>query len=244
MRPQVGRALEALARGRPVLVYDADGREEETDLILPSEFVTSAFVRTMRREAGGLICSTLPYHFAKKLGLPLLEEALEKLEPDYPIFRDLLRGSLPYDARSAFSISINHRRTYTGVTDRDRSLTISTLAAVFREAVEGSDEWARRLFAAEFRSPGHIPLLIADDPLLEGRRGHTELSTALTIMAGVLPTATLCEMMGDHGGALPKGEAKKYATDRNLVFIEGQEVLEAWRKWSGSWLQESLISSI
>ncbi len=243
MRSAVERALMALARGRPVMAYDADGREEETDLLVASEFITSEVVRTLRQEAGGLICATLPFQFARKVGLPLLEEALDKLRPHYPLFDDLLRGSPAYDTRSAFSISVNHRRAYTGITDKDRALTIATLPKVCREASEASDEWARKLFASEYRSPGHVPLLVAENPLLEARRGHTELATALTIMAGLVPTATLCEMMGDHGGALPKSEAKKYALARNLVFVEGQEILEAWRIWSGSWLQESLISS-
>ncbi|MCJ2519714.1 MAG: 3,4-dihydroxy-2-butanone-4-phosphate synthase [Candidatus Thermoplasmatota archaeon] len=244
MSSSVERALRALAGGSPILVYDADGREEETDLVIPSEFITPIFVKSMRKEAGGLICSTLPFQVASKLGLPLLEEALARLEPHYPLFGDLVSGPLPYDTRSAFSISVNHRKAYTGITDRDRALTISALAGVCGEVMEATVEWARRLFTSEFRSPGHVPILIAENPLLEGRRGHTELATALTIMAGVLPTATLCEMMGDQGGALPRVEAKKYARDRNLVFIEGQEVLEAWGKWSGSWQQESLISSI
>jgi 3,4-dihydroxy 2-butanone 4-phosphate synthase len=239
----VEKALEALTRGRPVLVYDADGREEETDFVAASEFVNPGLIRMMRKDAGGLICATVPALIARKLGLPLLEEALGRLAAAYPVLRGLVEGAPPYDSRSAFSVTVNHRDTYTGVTDKDRALTISALAKVCRDAAEAEDGWARELFMKEFRSPGHVHLLIAAHPLLEARRGHTELATALTVMAGLVPTAALCEMMGEDGNALSKEDAKEYARVRNLVFIEGREILEAWRKWSGLWLQESSISS-
>lgn len=244
MPSAVERALDALIRGRPVLVYDADGREEETDFVAASEHVTSGTIRTMRRDAGGLICATLPAFIAHKLGLPLMEELLDRLADAYPVLRGLRQGSPPYDSRSAFSITVNHRGTFTGVTDRDRALTITSLAKICREAAESEDGWMRTLFAREFRSPGHVHLLIATEPLLRDRKGHTELTTALMVMAGLTPTATLCEMMGNDGAALAKADAKEYARVHNLVFVEGREILEAWRKWSGSWLQESSISSI
>src|SRR5439155_23389007 len=93
-------------------------------------------------------------------------------------------------------------------------------------------------------SPGHVPLLNAAEPLLEGRRGHTELTTALMIMAGLAPTATICEMMADDGRALSKEDAKAYARARNLVFLEGQDIVRAWRLWSVEWRRGSSISSI
>lgn len=236
-------ALAALRAGNPVLVYDADGREEETDLVVASAATTPAVVHTLRREAGGLICVTLPQRVAATLGLPRMEEALERLAPQYPLLGELVEERLPYDARSAFSITVNHRETYTGVTDRDRARTVVALARITREALERGDGWARRAFVAEFRSPGHIPLLIAEEPLLEGRRGHTELATGLALLAGVVPSVVLCEMMGDGGDALSKAEAKNYARDRALAFVEGEDILRAWRRWSGSWLPASLTSS-
>src|SRR5205823_3491284 len=139
---------------------------------------------------------------------------------------------IKYDRHSAFSISVNHRDTFTGVTDKDRATTIARLAAIAKEAVKRENGWAAHAFADEFRSPGHVPLLNAAEPLLEGRRGHTELTTALMIMAGLGPTATICEMMADDGRALSKEDAKAYARARNLVFLEGQDIVRAWRLWS------------
>lgn len=229
---EVREALEALREGRFVLVYDGDGREAETDLTIASEFVTPSAVRTLRREAGGLICVTIPGEMRSRLGLPFMAEVLLRAGDEYPILRGVAVEDMRYDRHSAFSITINHRDTFTGVTDRDRALTISRFATLSREALRRENGWAADAFTEEFRSPGHVPLLNADEPLLEGRRGHTELTTALVQLAGLVPSATICEMMADDGRALSKEDAKAYARERNLVFLEGRDIVRAWNEWS------------
>lgn len=226
------RAQEALRQGRFILVYDGDGRERETDLTIASEFVTPASIRVLRKEAGGLICMTLSGAIRERIGLPYFVDVLRSAGHAYPILGVLATEDLKYDHRSAFSITVNHRDTFTGVTDKDRALTIKRLADLSREALRRENGWASHAFAEEFRSPGHVPLLNASEPLLEDRRGHTELTTALTIMAGLVPSATICEMMGDDGRALSKDDAKRYAREHNLVFLEGQDIVRAWRAWS------------
>ncbi|MFQ5920310.1 MAG: 3,4-dihydroxy-2-butanone-4-phosphate synthase, partial [Thermoplasmata archaeon] len=168
---------------------------------------------------------------------------LTYLKGDFPVIAGLLRHRPAYDARSAFSLTVNHQTTRTGITDRDRALTVGALAEACRNALASEDGLAQEAFMREFRAPGHVHLLIAAEPLLEERRGHTELSTALLLMADLLPTATLCEMLADGGGALSKGEANKYATAQHLPFVEGSDVLEAWGAWSGSWRREFSTSS-
>ncbi len=200
-------ALKALQGGTPILLYDADGREEETDLVFPSQSVTPESIRLMRQQAGGLVCTTFPTPVAKRLGLPLMEDALTSLKEDFPVIEGLLRHRPAYDARSAFSLTVNHQATRTGITDRDRARTVGALAEACRYALASDDGLAREAFMREFRTPGHVHLLIAAEPLLRERCGHTELSTALLIMAELLPSATLCEMLADGGGALTKGEA-------------------------------------
>src|SRR3972149_5726622 len=193
VKASVQRAIEALRRGEPVLLYDADGREEEADMAIASEFVAPP-----------------------------------------PVLAGTVATSAPYDAvASPFSITINHRDTRTGVTDRDRALTISRFAQMVAEALRHENGWALEALGREFRSPGHVPLLNAADGLVARRRGHTELTTALVTMAGLIPSATICEMMADDGRALSKEDAKEYAEAKNLVFLEGQDVIEAWRAWSG-----------
>ena len=226
------RAIAALRRGEFVLVYDGDGREEETDLAIASEFVLPSTIRTLRKEAGGLICMTLSGDVRVRIGLPFMADVLRRAGSVYPVLGAVSTEDMKYDRHSAFSISVNHRDTFTGVTDVDRAKTISRLATIAKEAVKRENGWAADVFAEEFRSPGHVPLLNAAYPLLAERLGHTELTTALMLMAGLAPTATICEMMADDGRALSEEDAKAYARERNLVFLEGQEIVRAWRSWS------------
>ena len=228
----VHAALESLRQGRFILVYDGDGREEETDLTIASQFVTPSAVRTLRKEAGGLVCVTLSSDVHRKIGLPLMADVLRDAGRTYPILEAVSAENLKYDRHSTFSLTVNHKDTFTGITDKDRALTISRLAAIAGEAVQRGNGWAAHVFADEFRAPGHVPVLNATEPLLRARRGHTELTTALTIMAGLTPSATICEMMADDDRALARNDAKAYARDHNLVFLEGQDIVRAWQAWS------------
>lgn len=219
----VKRAIQALKQGEMVLIFDGDGREEETDLVIASQFVTPEHIRRMRKDGGGLICTALHPAIARELGLPFLSDVLSSAAERFPVLNALEANDIPYDERSSFSITINHRRTFTGITDSDRALTIRELARL--ASLNGEK---RTLFGKNFRSPGHVILLRAADGLLRSRRGHTELSVALTEMAGLTPIATICEMMGDNGGALSKREAKRYAEKHGLVFLEGEEIMQAY----------------
>lgn len=232
MSDRVDRALESLRRGRMVLVFDADGREGETDLTFASQFVTPEAIRTLRKEGGGLICMTLDGQVRSRLGIPFMHEVLHTSGAAYPVLTKLNGYDVKYDRSSAFSITVNHRDTFTGITDRDRARTISRLAQLAGEILREGSGRAVEAFGREFQSPGHVHLLNAADPLLRDRRGHTELTTALVTMAGLTPSATICEMMGDDGRALPRLGAKAYAEARNLVFLAGQDILEAWDRWS------------
>ncbi len=230
MDDAVARAMDALRRGEFVLVYDGDGREAETDMTIASQFVTPASIRALRREAGGLICTTVPAEAREKIGLPFLADLFQEAAPRHPVLARTLATSAPYDPiASPFSITINHRETRTGITDRDRALTISRFAALVGRALETENGWAMEALGREFRSPGHVHLLNAAAGLVDARRGHTELTTALLTMAGLVPSATICEMMGDDGRAMTREDAKGYAAARNLVFLEGRDVVGAWR---------------
>jgi len=226
------QALDALRQGRFILVYDGDGREEETDLTIASQFVTPSAVRALRKDAGGLICVTLSGDVHRKIGLPLMADVLRDAGRTYPILEAVSAENLKYDRHSTFSLTVNHKDTYTGITDKDRAMTISRLAAIAGEAVKRENGWAAHVFADEFRAPGHVPVLNADEPLLQARRGHTELTTALMLMAGLTPSATICEMMADDDRARSRNDAKAYARDHNLVFLEGQDIVRAWQTWS------------
>ena len=68
--------------------------------------------------------------------------------------------------------------------------------------------------------------------LLNERKGHTELVISMMKIAGLPPVGSGCEIMGDDGRALPKEKAMQYAKKHNLVFLEGKEIVKAWKKWS------------
>ena len=217
----IDAAIQALARGEFVLLYDFDNRERETDFAIRSDAVTPAHIRRMRKDGGGLICTAVHPDAAKRLGLPFAHDLLRAcslVEKD---------GEVPYDRKnhSSFSLWVNHRETYTGITDRDRALTVTAIAEEVKRSLNGGGHD----FAAHFRTPGHMALLRAADRLLDERRGQTELSIALAAMADVTPAVTICEMLDDDTGfALSKEGAMEYARKHGLVFVEGQDVLDQW----------------
>jgi len=230
MNRQVEEALEELRKGNFVLVYDADGREEETDFFIAGEFVDAKAIYRMRKDGGGLIFIMLKYEIAEKFGLPYMADLIYKCANKWPVFKELIPNDIPYDTKSSFSLTINHRKTFTGIRDVDRAMTISEFAKLVREAGEWDALKAQRVFGQRFRSPGHVPICIAAKELLEERNGHTELGIALAEMAELTPVMAGCEML-DMGESLKKEDAMKYAEQHGLVFLEGWQIIEAWRKW-------------
>jgi len=231
--PEVADALRALAAGEPILVFDAPEREGETDLIFLSESATPELVRLARKDAGGLICTAISDELKRRLDLPFFADLLENANGHFSGLVGL--SDRPrYDRRSAFGITINHRATFTGVPDNDRALTIRTVGKVARDATTLPDPALREEFRASFVSPGHVPLLYAAPGLLGERKGHTELAISLVRMAGLSESATVCEMLGDSGGARAPDAARRYAEDHGFEFLEGRTIVEAWRAWSSA----------
>ncbi|MFC6718636.1 3,4-dihydroxy-2-butanone-4-phosphate synthase [Natrialbaceae archaeon GCM10025810] len=206
------RALEALRAGEPILVHDAADREGETDLIYHADAVTPDAVARLRNDAGGLICVALGHGVAEAFDLPFYTEAV-----DHPAAGD---HELGYDERSSFSLTVNHRDTYTGITDNDRSLTIRSLG-------EAAASPADVDFADRFRVPGHVHLLKGAPDLLAQREGHTELGLALAAAADLPPAVVVCEMLDDESGeALAPVDARAYADRHGFAYLEGRDVLE------------------
>jgi len=130
-------AVAAFARGEPVLIHDAADREGETDIVYPAGSVTPSAIARLRNDAGGLVCVALSDSVAAALELPFMQEVL-----DHPT---AAAHDLAYDERSSFSLTVNHRDTFTGITDEDRSLTIRELAGLAADPDADA-------FAASFRS--------------------------------------------------------------------------------------------
>lgn len=224
----VDDAVSAFAAGNPVLVHDAADREGETDLIYPAASVTPDDVARMRNDAGGLICVALTDEICTAWRLPFAQDAL-----DHPVSRS---HELGYDERASFSVTVNHRETFTGITDEDRALTISELGAAAGEirkerriagdGATGAIASNAESFAEQFRAPGHVHVLRAAPELLEDREGHTELGLVLADTAGVEPAVVVCEMLDDEsGGALSPAAARQYAERHSIPYVEGSELI-------------------
>ena len=226
----IENVLQDIRDGKIVLVYDFDDRERETDMTVASEFIDYQKVRTMRKEAGGLLCTTTPLSVANELGLPFLSDTFWDCSDKYPILKAMAPNDIPYDrTKSSFGVTINHRNTYTGITDSDRALTIKSYVETIFANKPAEERMAD--LGKNFRAPGHVHLLNTSDKILESRKGHTELCTALMIMAGVKPSATIFEMMGDDGGSRKKEEVLQYAKEHGMSFITGDEVIAAWNEY-------------
>jgi 3,4-dihydroxy 2-butanone 4-phosphate synthase len=225
-------AIKSLQKGQFILIYDNESRESETDLVIASQFVTPDSIKRMRKDGGGLIFLMMSYPTAQRLQLPFLSDLFSQVSNEYPVLKALVPNDIPYDTKSSFSLYINHRKTFTGITDNDRSLTMKKFAELVTNIKNKDSKTAVKELGKEFRSPGHIPICIASEKLLNERKGHTELVISLLEMAGLTPVGSGCEIMGEHGKALQKEDAKKYAEKNNLVFLEGNNIIKAWKQWS------------
>ena len=210
--------LESLKRGEFVLLFDSAGRENEIDMVVAAEFITPEHVARMRQNAGGLLCIALENNFAKSLELQYMHEILSSSSISN---KEMIMGLAPYGDYPTFSLSVNHYQTYTGITDKDRALTIMEMANIY------NIENKQKKFVSSFKTPGHVPLLIASEGLLASRQGHTEMSVYLTQIAGLTPVTAICEMMdAETYSALSVDKAEKYAKENAIPFIDGKELLE------------------
>ena len=186
----------------------------------------------MRKDGGGLIFLMTSHKIANHLKLPFLADLYEDINDKYHVLKELAPNDIPYDTKSSFSLYINHRKTFTGITDNDRSLTMKKFAELIKRINTLDSRSAVKELGKEFRSPGHVPICVASENLLNERKGHTELVIALMQMAELTPAGSGCEIMGDNGKAFSKEDALRYAKKNNLVFLEGEEIVKAWKKCS------------
>ena len=221
---------KALSRGEPILVFDDSEREGETDIFFSARHVTSASIRLLREQGGGMVFLASDYTASEKLGLPFAHDIYRAVSRDskgFGFLDTMLSHSLPYDTRSSFSLFINHKDSFTGITDNDRSLTATSFAELIQESKYLSDTDSRNKMAQSFRIPGHVPVCIADRKLLKERQGHTELIVALMKSIDLTPVALGCEMLSEDGNALSPEEARVWAREQGYLFLEGRQIMEA-----------------
>lgn len=100
----------------------------------------------MRNDAGDSYASRYPMRTPEKLGIPYMTDVMNEASEAFPVLGKLSPYDIPYDEKSAFSITVNHRKTFTGITDNDRALTIRELADICRDGRHSE-------FGDLFRSP-------------------------------------------------------------------------------------------
>ncbi|MCY0874616.1 3,4-dihydroxy-2-butanone 4-phosphate synthase [Acidianus infernus] len=205
-----------LEDGLPILIYDFDGREEETDMMFYAGVIDWKKIYILRKEAGGLICYATGSEEGKKLGLKFQTDILLNSE-----YKQLVK--LPqYGDKPAFSLWVNHVNTRTGISDNDRALTILKLHEIISELKEDEKSAVKR-FYTEFYAPGHVPILLSRG--IGERHGHTELSTTLAEYVGLERSVVIAEML-DEGKSLSKEKVIKYARNMGFLLIEGKEILK------------------
>lgn len=217
----LNEAMTSLKRGEFVLLYDSGKRENEVDMVIAAQFVTPEHISRMRQHGGGLICIALKDSFAQSLNLQYMHSILSRSADIDTDSKQMIMGTAPYGDHPTFSISINHKQTYTGITDKDRALTIKEMANLYHSNNPKNE------FISSFTTPGHVPLLLASSGLLASRQGHTEMSVYLADLAKLTPVTAICEMMDSQTySALSVEKAIKFAKENAIPFIDGKELLE------------------
>ena len=192
----IPEALDELRAGHIIIVVDDPDRENEGDMICAAEFATQANVNLMASVAKGLICMPMSRDLAHKLNLEqMVSENTDNHE-------------------TAFTVSIDHVSTTTGISAAERSIT--ALKCVDDDAKPG-----------DFRRPGHMfPLVAKPGGVLE-RNGHTEATVDLMRHAGMKQCGLCCEIMREDGTMMRTSELLELAREHNLVIVSIKQ-LQDW----------------
>jgi len=195
---RIQAAIEATRAGTPVILLDDFDRENEADLIVAAEKLTVETMALMIRECSGIVCLCLSNDKVRALDLP-------------PMAQD--NGSR---YGTPFTVSIEAREgVSTGVSAQDRVTTIRTAIAPGAKP-------------ADLVRPGHVFPLRANPAGVLARAGHTEGSVDLSIMAGLQPSAVLCELMNEDGTMMRGAQIEAFARARGFTILTIAELIE-WR---------------
>ena len=195
----IEEALQALRNGEVILVTDDEDRENEGDLICAAEFATTENVNFMASQAKGLICMPMSKAFTHKLGLPQMVEQNTD------------------NHATAFTVSIDHVDTTTGISAYERSVT----------ALECVGDDAK---PEDFRRPGHMFPLEAKQGGVLVRTGHTEATVDLCRLAGLKECGLCCEIMADDGHMMRTPELQEFAQKHQIKFITIADLVAYRRK--------------
>lgn len=190
----IEEALRDIKEGKVILVIDDPDRENEGDLICAAEFATTENVNMMATDAKGLICMPMSGEMCEELGL----EQMVGVNTD--------------NHSTAFTVSIDHVDTTTGISAAERSYT----------AMKCVEDGVR---AQDFRRPGHMFPLRAREGGVLVRDGHTEATVDLMKLAGLKPCGLCCEIMREDGTMMRTTELLEFADERDLTVITVDEII-------------------
>ena len=186
---KIKEAINDFRKGKFLIVIDDRHRENEADLILAAEKVTSEKINFMITYAKGLVCVPMLGKRLDELNLSLMAKVNTELH------------------KTKFTISVDYKKgTTTGISAFDRSKTIKALIS-------------NKTKLNDLAKPGHIFPLRCDENGLEKRAGHTEASIELCKLSNLYPAAVICEIIGANGRMAKLNEIKKFAEKYNLNIV-------------------------
>ena len=208
----VEEAIEDLLQGKIIMVTDSPDRENEGDLICAARFATPENVNFMATYGKGLIC------------MPMGRELIRKLELSQ------MTAANTDNHCTAFTVSIDHVSTSTGISAFERSVT----------ALKSIDPSSR---PEDFRRPGHMfPLEARPWGVLE-REGHTEATVDLMRMAGMEECGLCCEIMREDGNMMRTAELCSFAEQHDLKIITVEDIVMHRRRHE-KWMEKVTDASL
>lgn len=191
----IEEAIEDIRDGKIVVAIDDEDRENEGDLLMAAEKVTPEAINFMATYGKGLICMPLTEEYLKRLNIPqMVKDNTDNHE-------------------TAFTVSIDHVETTTGISAYERALTIQKVLE--KEATPN-----------DFRRPGHIFPLKARKGGVLVRNGHTEAAVDLARLAGLKPGGVICEIMSKDGNMARTDELIEFCKIHNLKIITIKDLVE------------------
>ncbi len=191
----IEEALADLRAGKMIMVTDAEDRENEGDLICAARYARPEVLNFMASKAKGLICMPMSAQIAKKLE-----------------FSQMVSDNTD-NHETAFTVSVDHVNTSTGISAFDRSRT--AMAVVETEAKP-----------QDFRRPGHMFPLVAKEGGVFVRTGHTEATVDFCRLAGLEEAGLCCEIMSNDGHMARLTELKKMAQEWNLKLVSIEQLIK------------------
>lgn len=204
----IPEALEAIKAGKIIMCTDDPDRENEGDLICAAEFATRENVNFMATYGKGLICTPMSAEIAGRLNLPqMVSENTD-------------------NHCTAFTVSIDHVDTTTGISAEERGFTCRKLCDPTTKP-------------ADLRRPGHVFPLTARKGGVLTRNGHTEGTVDLCRLAGLTECGLCCEIMGEDGTMMRTAELQEMAKKHNLVFITIKDLQDYIRRNENHMIREA-----